>query len=78
MPDSNVPNVKFGGGIMIWGVFFFYSQGFCPLLPVKRNLNASAYKYILDNDMLSNLTEQFGEGPFLFQHESKVHKDMVR
>ncbi len=31
MPDSNVPNVKFGGGIMIWGVFnFFILRGSVP------------------------------------------------
>ena len=39
-----------------------------PLVLVKSEGNAKAYRPILDNYMLSTLWQQFGEGPFLFQH----------
>ncbi|MCJ8736326.1 hypothetical protein PDJAM_G00258380 [Pangasius djambal] len=44
-------------------------------IPVKGTLNASGYQNILDNSMLPTLWEQFGAGPFLFQHDcAPVHK----
>ncbi|MCI4391978.1 hypothetical protein PGIGA_G00140630 [Pangasianodon gigas] len=58
---------------MVWGCFSGVGLG--PLLPVKGNVNASAYQDILDNAMLPTLWEQFGDGPFLFQHDcAPVHK----
>ncbi|KAK3547957.1 hypothetical protein QTP70_001309 [Hemibagrus guttatus] len=44
---------------------------------MKGTLNASAYQDILDNFMLP-LWEQFGDGPFLFQHDcAPVHKASI-
>ncbi|KAK3516229.1 hypothetical protein QTP70_006376 [Hemibagrus guttatus] len=49
--------------------------GLGPLVPVKGTLNASGYQDILDNFMLPTLWEQFGDDPFLFQHDrTPVHK----
>ncbi|KAK3522871.1 hypothetical protein QTP86_005687 [Hemibagrus guttatus] len=53
--------------------------GLGPFVPVKGTLNASAYQDILDNFMLPTLWEQFGDDPFLFQHDcTPVHKARER
>lgn len=37
---------------------------------MQGNTNVAAYSDILDNSMCPVLWQQFGEGPFLFQHDS--------
>ena len=74
MLECIVPTGKFG----VWRrnngleLFFIFRAW---LLSSKGNLNATAYNYILDDSVFPTLWQQFGEGPFLFQHDNApVHK----
>jgi hypothetical protein len=49
---------------MVWGCFSD------PLVPVTGNLYATVYNDILDVSLLPSLWQQFGEIPFLFQHDN--------
>lgn len=58
---------------MVWGSF--QKMGLAPLVLMRVTLNASANQEILRNFMLPTLWVQFGNSPFLFQHDcTPVHK----
>ena len=50
---------------MVWGCFPGF--GLDPLVPMKDNVNATAYEDIKDNYLLPTVWQQFGEEPFLFR-----------
>ena len=65
LSDCTVPSVKFGGG-GDYGVGLFFRSWAWPLSSSERNSECFS---IPRDFMLPTLWKQFGDGPFLFQHE---------
>ncbi|KAI4873374.1 hypothetical protein NFI96_004535 [Prochilodus magdalenae] len=58
---------------MVWG--WCSGVRLRPLVPVGGTLNASADQETLDHARIPTLWGQFGDGPFLFQHDrTPVHR----
>ncbi|KAI4904329.1 hypothetical protein NFI96_010102 [Prochilodus magdalenae] len=58
---------------MVWA--WCSGVGLRPLVPVRGTLNASADQETLHSSTLPTLWGQFGDGPFLFQHDrTPVHR----
>jgi hypothetical protein len=54
LPKCIVPTVEFGGGVeMVWCCILSFGLG--PLIPVKGNLNATAYNDNLNNSVLPTM-----------------------
>ena len=68
MSDCIVQSIKFGGGgIMVWGCFSGVGLG--PLSYSERNSECFSIARDFGQFMLPTLWKQFGDGPFLFQHD---------
>ena len=77
LPECVLSIVKFCGAcVMVWSYFSRFALEL--LVLVNGNVNSEDYVNILDNTMHLTMWQQFGIGPFLYQHDNApVYKAKV-
>ncbi len=57
-----------GGGVMVWGVFFWHTMG--PLVPIEHRLNATAYLSIVADHVHPFMTTVYPSSDGYFQQDN--------
>ncbi len=65
-----------GGGVMVWGIFFWHTLG--PLVPIEHRLNATAYLSIVADHVHPFMTTVYPSSDGYFQqHNAPCHKAQI-
>ncbi len=76
-PSCLVSTVQAGvGGVMVWGIFSWYTLG--PLVPIEHNLNAKAYLSIVADHVHPFMTTVYLSSDGYFQQDNApCHKAQI-
>ncbi len=65
-----------GGGVMVWGIFFWHTLG--PLIPIEHCLNATAYLSIVADHVHPFMTTVYPSSDGYFQQDNApCHKAQI-
>ncbi len=65
-----------GGGVMVWGIFFWHTLG--PLVPIEHCLNATAYLSIVADHVHPFMTTVYPSSDGYFQQDNApCHKAQI-